>query len=286
MNKTIFNTNIFEYSAEEIRKESVLRQLKMSIQGMQPKVSAVMDRSGRFKIVDKNGRYIIKPQIEAYSQVPENETLTMSMASIAGLEVPEHGLVVCADGSKSYFIKRFDRYGRNNKLHCEDFAQLSGNDRDHKYNSSMEKTVWVIEEFCTFPLVEKQKFFKLVVFNYLVGNEDAHLKNFSLIRNKKGIVVLSPCYDLLNSTIVLRRAQEEIALPVYGKKSNLSKKLLCEYFAGERLKLNASVIEKTLSELGICLDEWRIMIEQSFLSEENRKKYSDLLEKRTAVIFG
>ena len=144
--------------------------------------------------------------------MPENEDLTMRMAGVVGIDVPLHGLVYAKDGSLTYFIKRFDRKGRQEKIAVEDFAQLAGKDRDTKYRSTMEAVVKVLDQFCTFPLIEKARLFKLVLFNFLTGNEDSHLKNFSLMR-RVPIIELSPAYDLLNTTIVIR-AQEEIALPL------------------------------------------------------------------------
>lgn len=141
----------------------------------------------------------------------------MCLAEIVGLEIPVHGLIYSKDNSMTYFIKRFDRIGANKKLALEDFAQLSGEDRYTKYKSSMEKVAAIIESFCTFPKIEFVKLFKLTLFNFLIGNEDMHLKNFSLItRGSK--VSLSPAYDLLNSTIAQKNAEEEIALPIRGRK--------------------------------------------------------------------
>src|SRR4030042_3559984 len=106
----------------------------------------------------------------------------MRLAAIAGLEVPLHGMVYARDGSLTYFIRRFDRVRRKGKLATEDFAQLQGKSRDTKYDSSMEQVTRTIEEFCTFLLIEKAKLFRLTIFSFVVGNEDMHLKNFSLIR--------------------------------------------------------------------------------------------------------
>jgi serine/threonine-protein kinase HipA len=122
------------------------------------------------------------------------------MATLIGLEVPVHGLVYSKDSSMTYFIKRFDRLGKTKKLAVEDFAQLSGGDRHTKYNISMEKVIAITNELCTFPKIELLKLFKLTLFNFLIGNEDMHLKNFSLITRGNNIT-LSPSYDLLNSTI-------------------------------------------------------------------------------------
>jgi serine/threonine-protein kinase HipA len=165
----------------------------------------------------------------------------------------------------------------------EDFAQLAGLSRDTKYNYSMEKLVGLMDDFCTFPAVEKAKLFKRVIFNYLVGNEDMHLKNYSVIvRDRK--VELSPAYDYLNSTIVLKGDIEEIALPVKGKKSHLTAEVLINYFGKGRCGLTDKVIEKNLEEIKVRLNQWFEWIDHSFLSADMKKKYSLLLQKRMKVL--
>ncbi|MDR3627536.1 MAG: HipA domain-containing protein, partial [Ignavibacteriaceae bacterium] len=231
---------------EEQLKEAAARAAKMSIQGVQPKLSAklkVIDNI--FEIVDTGGIYILKPQSTLYPQLPENEDLTMKLAKIAGLDAPLHGMVYSIDGRLTYFIKRFDRYGINKKYSLEDFAQLSGNSRDTKYDYSMEKLTLIIDSYCSFPVIEKIKLFRLTIFNFLVGNEDQHLKNFSLITHNNK-VELSPAYDLINTTIALSNPAEEIALPLKGKKKNLNRKILIDYWGKERLKINEKVIGQIL----------------------------------------
>lgn len=269
-----------QLSADEQRKEATDRVGKMSVQGVQKKLSAQLKiTEGCFEIVDQKGHYILKPQSDLYPELPENEALTMSLAKTIALEVPVHGLVYSKDNSMTYFIKRFDRVGHNKKLALEDFAQLSGGDRHTKYNSSMEKVVSVIENFCTFPKIEFVRLFKLTLFNYLIGNEDMHLKNFSLItRDNK--IALSPAYDLLNSTIAQKNAKEEIALPIRGKKNNITKRDIFEYFGSERLGLNSKVIDGIQEEFQQAIPGWKQMIGNSFLSQEMQEKYIHLLEAR------
>jgi serine/threonine-protein kinase HipA len=125
----------FPYSASEQRYEASQRMMRMSIQGVQPKLSAVLNtRKQTFDLVETGGRFIIKPPHNIYGQMPENEDLTMRLAALIGIETPLHGMMWCKDGSLSYFIKRFDRLGRHNKLAVEDFAQLAGLSRETKYD--------------------------------------------------------------------------------------------------------------------------------------------------------
>ncbi|MDA0193844.1 MAG: HipA domain-containing protein [Bacteroidetes bacterium] len=272
--------NDLPFTAQEQRREAATRAAKMSIQGVQPKLSAKLSVVNRmFEVVDQWGNYIIKPQSDVYQQLPENEDLTMKMAAIFGIEVPLTGLVYSKDGSLSYFIKRFDRYGKNKKLAVEDFAQLTENTRDTKYKWSMEKLLPIIDQYCTFPLLEKRKLFRRVLFCFLTGNEDMHLKNFSLItRNYK--VELSPAYDLLNSTVSMGNAVEEIALPLAGKKSKITETLLFQYYGKERMGLNDKILgaeSELLSKTKIKFEE---LLKISFLNQNMKKAYLKLINAR------
>jgi serine/threonine-protein kinase HipA len=268
------------YSAAELRQEAVNRASKLSIQGVQPKLSAIISVANQqFEIVNQFGNYIIKPPSDLFPELPENEDVTMRMAQVYGIEVPLHGMVYAKDQSRSYFIKRFDRYGKNKKLATEDFAQLTGNSRDTKYSYSMEKVVQVLEDYCTFPVIEKVAFFKRVLFCFVTGNEDMHLKNFSLI-TIKGKTTLSPAYDLLNSSIAIKHPEEEIALTLKGKKSNLKKSDFIDYFAKERLELNDKTIDSAINELYNSTSKWKELIEISFLSDMMKEKYLKLMNER------
>lgn len=283
------NLNDFRYSAAEQRQESVIRSAKVSIQGVQPKLSVRLNIvKSVFEIVDKGGRYIIKPQHETYPQLPENEDLTMRFAETVGIEVPLHGLIYCRDGSFSYIIRRFDRRGKSGKLAVEDFAQLSGMDRETKYNFSMEKLIPILD-FCTFPAIERAGLFRRCIFNYLVGNEDMHLKNFALItRDSK--IMLAPAYDFLSTTVayisVGKKVDDikEIALPLEGKKRNLSRKLWVDYFGRKRLGLNSSVITEELQNFSDAFKRWLTIIQSSFISDEMKELYISLIEERRKIL--
>lgn len=272
------------YTAEELRAEAMQRASKMSVQGVQPKLSAVLNiKDGRFDVADKGGRYILKPPHPFFPELPQNEDLTMRLADCIGIEVPVHGLVYGKDELLTYFIKRFDRKGQKDKIAVEDFAQLAGLSRETKYNYSMEKLVKLIDETCTFPAIEKLRLFKRFLFNYLVGNEDMHLKNYSIII-RNGKVELSPAYDFLNSSIVLSGEIEEIALTLKGKKSNLNRTVIINYFGAERCGLTDKVIEKTLKTIQQTLPKWFDLIENSFLSDEMKEKYRGLLQRRIQIL--
>lgn len=270
----------FPHTAEDQRKESDAHSSKLSIQGVQPKLSAALNiKDGVFEIVDKGGRYILKPQVERFDHLPENEDLTMKMATIANIEVPLHGLMYSKDGSLTYFIRRFDRKGQKDKLHVEDFAQLSGASRSTKYQSSMEQVAEIISSYCTFPALEKLKLFERTIFSFLVGNEDMHLKNFSLIvRDEK--IELSPAYDLVNSTLALSDPRDELALPLNAKKNKIKHSDLVDYFGVKRLGISEQICASTLLEFKAAIPNWNSLIDRSFLTDVEKQKYREILFER------
>jgi len=275
LSPALTNLANLDLSAGELRTEAMVRASNMSIQGVQPKLSAILNiKKGMFDIVDKNGRYILKPQHHLFRELPMNENLTMHLAATIGIRVPLHGMVYSKDNSLTYFIKRFDRCGQKDKVAVEDFAQLAGKSRDTKYNYSMENLVKLIDDYCTFPSVEKVRLFNLVLFNYLVGNEDMHLKNYSVIV-RDGKVELSPAYDLLNTTIVVK-----------DKKRNLTRNILVNYFGKEKCGLTDKTIEKSLAIIQAAIPGWYTLIGISFLSETMKDKYRKLLQDRTRILFG
>lgn len=276
----------FPHSAQQQRQEAVVRAAKMSIQGVQPKLSVRLNvRQGLFEIVDRYGRYVLKPQHGVYPNLPENEGLTMNLAGLCGIETPLSGLVMCSDGTWSYFVRRFDRIGHNRKVPVEDFAQLGGRSRDTKYNSSMEQLVKIIDAYCTFPAIEKVKLFKRSLFNFLVGNEDMHLKNFSLItRDNK--VELAPAYDFLSSTVAMLALGtplsdiEEVALPLAGRKRKLNRANWMDDFGAARLSLPPTIIARVLNKLLQAVEACLDRIRESFLPDDQKELYADLICQR------
>lgn len=273
------------YTSEQQIIEARKRAGKMSIQGVQPKLSAKLNtKKQSFELCDNGGTYILKPQNKDYEQLPENEDLTMHLASYI-TEVPLHGLLYCSDGKLTYFIKRFDRISYGNKVPLEDFAQLSGANRDTKYEFSMERIIPIIDKYCTFPVIEKAKLFRRVLFNYLIGNEDMHLKNYSLI-TREDLIELAPAYDFINTTIAIgiNNVKEEIALPINGKKNNLTRKDIIDYYGRERLRLNIKIIAQILDEFKKIIPTWFDLISRSFLSEQYKMDYIAVIEVRSKVL--
>lgn len=280
LNPKLNNFRDIPFTSQEQRMQASLRADKISIQGVQAKLSARINlREESFEFVDQGGCFILKPQSSLYMELPENEDLSMRLASLVGIEVPLHGLVYSKDQSMTYFIKRFDRISGERKIAVEDFAQLAGKNRDNKYNYSTEKLVGIIERYCTFPLVEKKRLFLRIIFNFIIGNEDMHLKNWSVI-SQNGKTELSPAYDLINTTIVLNQAREELALPLNGKKRNLTSLDFLLYFGEQRLKLPRKIIDNILKKIFSKIKDMQNLIEISFLSENKKKEYELLLKER------
>ena len=279
------NLNPLDYTAEDLRYEASVRASKISIQGVQPKLSAVISlKEEKFNIVDIHGKYILKPQHHIFKQVPENEDLSMKLAALSGIEVPLHGLVYSKDGSLTYFIKRFDRLGRNKKVAVEDFAQLAGLSRETKYNYTIEKLIGLVDTYCTFPVIEKAKLYNRIIFNFLIGNEDMHLKNYSIII-KESKAELSPGYDFLNTTILLKGDIEETALKLKGKNKNMNRELLVDYLGAERMNLASKIIDNILSNFSFRKTDYEKMIGASFLSDKNKEKYKLLIDRRFSVLY-
>lgn len=148
----------------------------------------------------------------------------------------------------------------------------------------MEQVTGLIETYCTFPVVEKMKLFRLTLFCFLIGNEDMHLKNFSIIRNDD-LVTMSPAYDLLNTTIAPSNPGEESALPLHGKKNNLTRRDLVEYFGRDRLQLTKRVIDKVLMELQRARMTWEELLAVSFLSAGMKEKFAGVVADRSKRLF-
>ncbi len=279
LSKKLTHLNIFPYNQEEQIEIARRMVKKISIQGVQPKFSvALFEREQSFKEVENNGKFILKPQVQTYKQLPENEDLTMHLVAITGISVPWHGLIKCTNGSLSYVVKRFDRTIKE-KIPIEDFSQLIGASRDTKYDVSFEKVAETIEAHCTYPTIENFKLFQRIILAFLLGNEDFHLKNISLITTG-GKIQLSPVYDFVNSTIANPNAEEEMALSINVKKKNLNRDDLLKHFAENILFLPSAKIEKETTRLLGFAPSWKKMIDQSFLSETLKEKYKELIDER------
>lgn len=273
----------FPYSCSKQLQLAIDYSDKLSFSGVQPKLNAKLNIEKEiFEPVRTGGTFILKLPHDRFEQLPQNEDLTMKLAKIAGIEVPFHGLMYAIDGSLVYFIQRFDRKGKK-KISIEDLGQLAGLPKEAKYDFSMEKVAKIIETYCTFSALEKGKLLHWILFNFLVGNEDMHVKNFSVIR-QDDVVKLTPAYDLVNSTLIMH-SKEEMALPLNGKKSNFKRADFIDYFGKEKLGLTQAFIEEILFNLQEVIPQWKELIAISFLTKESKDEYMRIVEQRTARLF-
>ena len=259
----------------------------MSVTGVQPKLSLDYEKKGEMKnrltIVGLWGRYILKPPFEDYPQMPEIEDLTMHLAELLRINTALHSLIKLKSGELAYISKRFDRI-KKDKLHLEDMAQLTGTLTEHKYRSSMEKIGKTMLKYSNFPGNDAIRLFEITLFSYITGNSDMHLKNFSLIRDQDGEIILSPAYDLLSTKLLIPSDEEELALTLNGKKNNIRKKDF-DYF-GDKLLINKKALSEIYNNFKISFPLLNDFIFKSFLSGDMKEKYSQLISKRYKILFG
>ena len=185
----------------------------MSISGVQDKISLKLGRGGKLLPSEKDGEYILKPIPSTplpalQTDVPANEHLTMQIAGqLFGIAVPPNACVELSDGEPAYLVKRFDRRADGTKIAQEDFCQLSGRSPDsgknYKYEGSYEDAGRLMKKYCPAYRTESEKLFRMICFNYIFSNGDAHLKNFSLQQTVQGDYLFTPAYDLLCTSMHL-----------------------------------------------------------------------------------
>jgi serine/threonine-protein kinase HipA len=268
----------------ELAKEVV--ESSVSVPGVQPKLSlgfikeVLQDGSkGRLTVMGAlGGNYILKPQNEIFPQMPENEHLTMRMAELCGISVVPSTLIRLKSGELSYLTKRIDRTETGEKIHMLDMFQIL--EAFDKYKSSVEKVGKAVAEYSSNTLLDLLRLFEVVLFSYITGNNDMHLKNFSLILSGQDWS-LAPAYDLLNVNLHLSEDTEETALTIGGKKRKLTKSDFINLGMSFRL-----TEKQILNAFNRFIKEEKTMeqeIKSSFLSSENQMKYIDLLEARLAL---
>ena len=288
--KKVFGSSlppIIDFDLEKLNElaKQIILQSK-AVTGVQPKLSLNIEKqkneSPRLTIVGLHGDYILKPPSSEFKELPENEDLTMHLAELVKIKTATHTLIRLKSGELAYLTKRFDRE-KGNKIAVEDFCQLSENLTEHKYRGSIEKIGKIAYAFTQNKGFEAQRLFELVLFCYLTGNADMHLKNFSLIENTYGEFELSPAYDLLNTAIVIPEDKEESALTINGKKSRFNLK---DFNAlANFLKINEKSLQNIYKRFDDILPKWILWISQSFLSPKMQKDYIDLIHKKHQNLF-
>ena len=264
--------------AKNIIKKSV------AVPGVQTKLSLQIEKKrnagNRFTLVGLWGNYILKPPVEEYPELPQNEDLIMHLAELFGIKTVPHALIPLKSGELAYITRRIDRTRKNEKIQMEDLCQLSERLTEDKYKGSMEQVTKVVKKYSSNPMLDALTLFEITLFSFFVGNADMHLKNFSLIY-QHNLNMLAPAYDLLSTRLVIpqKKDLEETALTINGKKSNLKRKDFEIYSKtiGLSEKQFDNVFEKFAGTIPVALD----FICNSFLSENKKEELKELINIRT-----
>jgi serine/threonine-protein kinase HipA len=270
----------------ELAKKSVHQ--RVTVPGVQTKLSLEIDRktdaADKLTIVGLWGRFILKPPSSRWAELPTNEHCTMMLAEAAGIETVPYGLIHLGSGELAYITKRIDRDDQGNKFAMEDMCQLTGRLTEDKYKGSYEQIAKTIKQYSANPIFDLTRFYEVLLFTYLTGNGDMHLKNFSLFKDPVVGWKLSAGYDLLNTRLVIpeEKDPEELALTLTGKKSNFNPDSFKEF--GKTIGLNTKQVQNIQQSLMDKQDIFIQTIEKSFLSEEMKELYRQILLKRFKVL--
>ena len=268
----------------ELAKRVVRAQTTLT--GVQAKLSLDVNHGqknepDRFTIVGLWGRFILKPQTDTYRSLPELEDLTMHMAEAAKIAVVPHGLIRFDDGELCYITRRIDRQPDGSKTAMEDMCQLSERLTEYKYKGSYEQIAKLIKQYSAVPQLDLVNVWEVVVFSWITGNSDMHLKNFSLYKTPLGFC-LTPAYDLLSTLIVMPQDTEELALTLNGKKRKIKRSDFEKAMTASGL--NEKVIQNMANKFGKAISKWIDLIDNSFLPNDMKREYKRLIIKRVIMM--
>lgn len=274
------------YTSNDLEKLAIqVIQDQTSLTGVQPKLSLHLNEyegSQRLTIVGLWGGFICKPQTLQFEQMPETEDLTMHLAELARIDVVPHTLIRMADDALCYLTRRIDRTVTGEKIAMEDMCQLTERQTEHKYKSSYERIAKAIGQYSSIPKMDITNYFEVILFSWITGNNDMHLKNFSLYEPYDGMIRLAPAYDLINAAILNPKDDEELALTLNGKKKKLKHSDFIA--AGLTMGLERKTIERLILKYAKLFPKMYTVINNSFLNEELKNKYIELLKERLKCI--
>ncbi len=258
-----------------------------AVTGVQAKLSLAIAKGEnkndpeRFTIVGLLGGYILKPPSTNYEQLPEVEDLTMHLANIAGIKTVPHSLIRLSSGNLAYITKRIDR-NKKQKIHMEDMCQITERQTEDKYYGSHEKIAKAILKHSVNPGLDVVNFYEQVLFAFLTGNTDMHLKNFSLI-NTPGIgYSLSPAYDMVAVALVNPTDNEELALTLNGRKRKITRNDFIAAFTAAKIDTKAQ--ENIFKKFEKVSEKWMEFIEVSFLNEKMKNQFKDLIKQKIELL--
>lgn len=274
----------FPYSEEDLEPlAKKVIQSQTAVTGVQAKLSLHItgtNKGGierRFTIVGLWGGYILKPPAALYPQLPEVEDVTMHLAQVAKIKTAPHSLIRLQSGNLAYVTKRIDRTQKG-KLAMEDMCQLTERLTEDKYHGSYEQVGKAIQKYSVTPGLDVVNYFELVLFSFLTGNADMHLKNFSLLEQAGMGMMLSPAYDLVNTALVNPADEEEMALTLNGRKKKLKKE---DFVAAmNTLRVEEKQQRNIFNKMTKALPQWMEMIDRSFISADYKEQYKIILTER------
>ncbi|MBB3696801.1 HipA domain-containing protein [Flammeovirga yaeyamensis] len=276
---------LIDFSEDQIVQlaERVVKSQK-TVTGVQPKLSLGLSTDvsspERFTIVGLWGEYILKPQTELFDNLPEIEDVTMHLAEISKIKTVQHSLIRLQSGQLAYITKRIDR-NKGKKLHMEDMCQLTERLTEYKYKGSHEQIVKVIKKHTANSGLNVTDYYEMVLFCFLTGNNDMHLKNFSLLK-RNGNYDLCPAYDMVASELVVEGDDEELALNLNGKKKKIKRKDF--ETAMTAADMSPKVIENIFKKYKKLLPKWYKFIQESFLPETMKDEYIVMIQRKAIQI--
>ena len=256
-------------------------QSQTTLTGVQPKISLHLNEHkgcSRLTIVGLWGGFILKPQTDMFPYLPEVEQLTMCLAEQFGISVVPHSLIRMKDGELCYITRRIDRLPSDEKIAMEDLCQLSERPTEYKYKSSYEQVAKVIREYSSLPEMDLTRYYELLIFCWLTGNNDMHLKNFALYNPTGEGLCLTPAYDLLNAALVNPKDKEELALTLNGRK----KKIKLDDFvqAMQKADISDRIITNIFRRFQKKYPEWEQTIRDSFLPQDYQDAYWQMVKDK------
>lgn len=265
---------------EDLAKENIAQRIVVT--GVQPKLSLGIlkeDNHSRLTIVGAlEGRYILKPPYSLYPKMPEVESHCMLMTMACGIDTVPFLLVPLRDGDLSYLTKRIDRNARNEKYAMEDACQFNNRLTEHKYRGSYEQIAKSILTFTQNPLLDVVHFYEQVIVSFLIGNNEMHLKNFSLISYDGSKYTLAPAYDMVATQLLLPDDSEELALTLNGKKRKLTRRDF--EIAMERARIPHKAIKNLWGRIETGMQSWEKLIESSFLTNKQKQDFRKLVNNK------
>ena len=296
--KNLFGTTkapLLPYNRDNIETLALqILERSTSVTGVQPKLSLDINRGGKSEpdkltIVGLWGNFILKPQSPVYSVMPELEDLTMKLAEVSGISTVAHGLIRMDDGELAYITRRVDRGAHGEKISMLDMCQLTNRLTEHKYRGAYVQLAETIKRYSATPMLDVQRFWEIVLFSWITGNSDMHCKNFSLIERTEIGYQLSPAYDLLAVWLTGIKDNDELAMPLVGFGSDDHQTIAGfnrTSFVEAMLQsgIEEKISQKIIDKMCVATKKWDSIIDSSFLSDELKEAYKNLVHSKLEKI--